>query len=132
MNGSHVSQALLAGRKRGIVFDVGHGAGSFVWRVAGPALAEGFLPDSISTDLHTSSMNAGMKDLLNVMSKFLAMGMSLDDVTRRATGTPPREIHHKNLAPPPRGAPADIAVLSIANGNFGFTDMYGARLGAKR
>ncbi len=132
MNGSHVSEALLMGRKRGIVFDVGHGAGSFVWGVAAPAVAEGFLPDSISTDLHTSSMNAGMKDLLNVMSKFLAMGMSVDDVIRRATWNPAREIHHEGLGHLSPGATADIAVLSIANGNFGFTDMYGARLGAKR
>ena len=68
--------------QRGVIFDVGHGGGSFLWRVAVPAMKAGFLPDSISTDLHISSMNAGMKDMLNVMSKFLALGMSLDDVVR--------------------------------------------------
>ena len=74
----HVNPALLEGRKRGVIFDVGHGGGSFLWRIAVPAIQEGFLPDSISTDLHIGSMNSGMKDMLNVMSKFLAMGLSLD------------------------------------------------------
>ena len=63
-----------------MIFDVGHGGGSFLWRVAVPLIKGGFLPDSISTDLHIGSMNAGMKDMLNVMSKFLAMGVPLDDV----------------------------------------------------
>ena len=87
----HVNPGLFAGRKRGVIFDVGHGGGSFAWRVAVPAIKEGFVPDSISTDLHIGSMNAGMKDQLNVMSKFLALGLCLDDVdqavrpgTRRA------------------------------------------------
>ena len=65
---------MIEGRKRGVIFDVGHGGGSFAWRIAVPAMKQGFLPDSISTDLHVDSMNAGMKDMLNVMSKFLAMG----------------------------------------------------------
>ena len=59
-----VNPALLEGRKRGVIFDVGHGGGSFLWRIAVPAIKEGFLPDSISTDLHIGSMNAGMKDML--------------------------------------------------------------------
>ncbi|MEO8522957.1 MAG: amidohydrolase/deacetylase family metallohydrolase, partial [Acidobacteriota bacterium] len=62
----HVNPALLEGRRRGVIFDVGHGGGSFLWRIAAPAVKEGFLPDSISTDLHIGSMNAGMKDMLNV------------------------------------------------------------------
>ena len=74
---------MVEGRKRGVLFDVGHGGGSFAWRVAVPLVKEGFLPDSISTDLHIGSMNAGMKDKLNVMSKFLALGLSLEDVIAR-------------------------------------------------
>ena len=97
MDGTHVSDALRAGRERGVIFDVGHGNGSFVWRVAVPAVREGFLPDSISTDLHTGSMNSGMKDMLNVMSKFMAMGVPVEDVIRRATWNPAREIHHEEL-----------------------------------
>src|SRR5262249_10587565 len=74
------SKAMLAGRKRGIIFDVGHGSGSFTWSLAFPMVKAGFLPDSISTDLHTSSMNQGMKDMLNVMDKFLALGVPLASV----------------------------------------------------
>src|SRR5437588_12261542 len=75
-------------RKRGVIFDVGHGGGSFLFRQAVPALQQGWIPDSISTDLHITSMNAGMKDMLNVMSKFLNLGMSLDDVVARSTRNP--------------------------------------------
>jgi dihydroorotase len=123
-----LNPALFAGRKRGVIFDVGHGGGSFVWRVAVPAMKAGFLPDSISTDLHTGSMNAGMKDMLNVMSKFLALGMSLDDVILRSTWNPAREIRREELGNLSVGAPADIAVLRVEKGNFGFADMHGARL----
>jgi dihydroorotase len=123
-----VNPGMWEGRKRGVIFDVGHGGGSFAWRIAVPALKEGFVPDSISTDLHIGSMNSGMKDMLNVMDKFLAMGMSLDDVIGRSTWNPAREIRHEELGHLSVGAPADIAVLRLENGTFGFVDMYGARL----
>lgn len=123
-----VNPALWEGRKRGVIFDVGHGGGSFLWRIAAPAMKEGFVPDSISTDLHIGSMNAGMKDMLNVMDKFLAMGMSLDDVILRSTWNPAREIKHEELGSLSTGAVADIAVLKLEKGSFGFVDMYGARL----
>ena len=122
-----VSSALWAGRKRGVFFDVGHGGGSFLWRVAAPAVKEGFLPDSISTDLHIGSMNAGMKDMLNVMDKFLALGVSLEDVILRSTWNPAREIKHEELGHLSVGASADVAVLRVEKGNYGFADMYGAR-----
>src|SRR5262249_59206548 len=96
-----VNPALWEGRKRGVIFDVGHGGGSFLWRIAAPAMKEGFVPDSISTDLHIGSMNAGMKDMLNVMSKFLAMGMSLDDVVKVSTSNPPPGITPDARAHPP-------------------------------
>ena len=86
---------LFEARKRGVIFDVGHGGGSFLFRQAVPAVKQGFVPDSISTDLHIGSMNAGMKDMLNVMSKFLNMGMPLDDVIVRSTWNPAREIKHE-------------------------------------
>jgi dihydroorotase len=123
-----VNPGMWAGRKRGVIFDVGHGGGSFAWRVAVPAIKEGFLPDSISTDLHISSMNSGMKDMLNVMDKFLALGLSIDDVIVRSTWNPAKEIHQDDLGNLSVGAPADIAVLRVQKGNFGFTDMYGARM----
>jgi dihydroorotase len=91
-------------------------------------MKQGLIPDSISTGLHVSSMNAGMKDMLNVMDKFLAMGMSVDDVIRRSTWNPAREIQHEELGNLSVGAIADVAVLSRETGKFGFTDMYGARL----
>jgi dihydroorotase len=123
-----LNPALFEGRRRGVIFDVGHGGGSFVWRVAVPALKAGFPPDSISTDLHTGSMNAGMKDMLNVMSKFLALGMPVDDVIARSTWNPAREIKREELGHLSVGAPADIAVLRLEKGNFGFADMHGARM----
>ncbi len=122
-----VNSALWEARRRGVIFDVGHGAGSFLWRVAFPAVKEGFLPDSISTDLHIASMNAGMKDMLNVMDKFLAMGLSLEEVVLRSTWNPAREIKRTDLGHMSVGAPADIAVLRVEKGDFGFVDMYGAR-----
>jgi dihydroorotase len=127
-----LNPGMMEGRKRGVIFDVGHGGGSFAWRIAVPAIKQGFLPDSISTDLHIGSMNAGMKDMLNTMSKFLAMGMSVEDVIRRSTWNPAREIRHEELGNLSVGAPADVAVLRVETGNFGFTDMYGARLGGKQ
>jgi dihydroorotase len=123
-----VNPGMIEGRKRGVIFDVGHGGGSFAWRIVVPAMKQGFLPDSISTDLHIGSMNSGMKDMLNVMSKFLALGMSLDDVIGRSTWNPAKEIHHDELGNLSVGSPADVAVLRLEKGRFGFTDMYGARM----
>ncbi|HSU66367.1 MAG TPA: amidohydrolase/deacetylase family metallohydrolase [Tepidisphaeraceae bacterium] len=128
LDDGQINPGMIAGRKRGVIFDVGHGGGSFAWRVAVPFMQQGFLPDSISTDLHIGSMNAGMKDMLNVMDKFMAMGMSLDDVVARSTWNPAKEIHHEELGNLSVGAPADITVLRVEKGVFGFTDMYGARM----
>lgn len=127
-----VNPGMIEGRKRGIIFDVGHGGGSFAWRIAVPAIQQKFLPDSISTDLHIGSMNTGMKDMLNVMDKFLAMGFSVDDVIMRSTWNPAREIHHEELGNLSVGSPADVSVLRLENGKFGFTDMYGARMAGKQ
>jgi dihydroorotase len=124
--------ALLEGRKRGILFDVGHGGASFAWRVAVPIMDEGFLPDTISTDIHTSSANAGMKDMLNVMGKFLALGVPLDEVILRSTWNSARAIKQEQLGNLSVGAPADIAVLRLDQGEFGFLDSYGARLRASQ
>ena len=124
----HVNPAMFEGRKRGVIFDVGHGGGSFAWRIAVPSMKEGFLPDSISTDIHIGSMNSGMKDMTNVMSKFLVMGMPLDEVVAKSTWNPAREIHHEELGNLSVGSPADVTVLRLEQGSFGYTDMYGARL----
>jgi dihydroorotase len=127
-DGSGPSPDMIAGRKRGVIFDVGHGGGSFRWNAATAMVKAGFLPDSISTDLHASSMNAGMKNLLDVMSKFLLLGMSLDDVILRSTWNPAREIQRTDLGHLSVGAPADIAVLRLEQGRFGFVDQLGLRV----
>jgi dihydroorotase len=128
----HTNPGLVAGRKRGVIFDVGHGSGSFTWRVAVPMIAEGLLPDSISTDLHAGSSTSSMKDMLNVMSKFLALGLPLDDVILRSTWNPAREIRREHLGNLSVGSPADVAVLGLEHGEFGFLDMFGARLPGKQ
>src|ERR1700761_733614 len=122
------SKALLIGRQRGIYFDVGHGGGSFSWTVAIPVVQGGFLPDSISTDLHVDSMNAGMKDMLNVADKFLAMGQTIPQVVTEMTWNPAHELKQDQLGNLSVGAPADIAVLSVEHGNYGFVDMYNTKL----
>jgi dihydroorotase len=123
---------LFEARKRGIIFDVGHGGGSFSFRQAIPAVKQGFVPDSISTDVHTDSMNAGMKDMLNLMSKFLNMGMSLDDVIACSTWHPAREIHHEELGNLTVGSGADVAVLRLVHGDFGFVDSANLRMKGDR
>jgi dihydroorotase len=128
----HVNPAMFEARKRGVIFDVGHGGGSFAWRIAIPAIKQGFPPDSISTDLHTASMNAGMKDMANLMGKFLAMGQTLKDVIAESTWHPAREIHREDLGSLSPGAGADVAILRLEHGYFGYTDMYGARLSSNQ
>ncbi|MDQ3652307.1 MAG: amidohydrolase/deacetylase family metallohydrolase [Acidobacteriota bacterium] len=122
-----VRSYLFEGQKRGVIFDVGHGGGSFVFRYAVPAMKQGFTPDSISTDLHIGSMNAGMKDMTNVMSKFLNLGMQLDDVILKSTWNPAREIRRELYGHLSVGAPADVAILRLDTGDFGFVDVDRAR-----
>lgn len=123
---------LFEARKRGIIFDVGHGGGSFSFLQAIPAVKQGFVPDSISTDVHIDSMNAGMKDMLNLMSKFLNMGMSLDDVIACSTWHPAREIHHEEFGNLSVGSVADVAVLRLVHGDFGFVDSANLRMKGDR
>ena len=126
--GGKVRSYLFDAQKRGVIFDVGHGGGSFVFKQAYPAVKQGFLPNSISTDLHVGSMNAGMKDMTNVMSKFLNLGMPIAGIVQRTTMNPAREIHHEELGQISVGADADFALLSVEKGNFGFVDSLGGRM----
>ncbi len=114
---------VFAAQKRGIIFDVGHGAGAFNFSQAIPALRQGFMPNTISTDLYSLSMNAALKDMSNLMSKFLAMGMSLQDVILRSTWNPANVIQHPELGHLSIGADADIAVFNLKTGKFGYTDV---------
>jgi dihydroorotase len=130
--GGKVKSYFAEARGRGVIFDVGHGGGSFVFRLAVPAIKQGWTPDSISTDLHIDSMNAGMKDMLNVMSKFLNMGLSLEDVILRSTWNPAREIRHPEVGSLTVGATADVAVLRVEKGQFGYVDTDGLRMEGDR
>ena len=127
MENNQLNPAMEAGRRRGIYFDIGFGGGSFYWWVAVPAYQAKFYPDSISTDLHKASMNGGMKDMLQTMSKIMALGSSLPDVIRMSTINPAIEIKHPELGSLDEGAEADIAVLRLDHGKFGLTDSAGAR-----
>src|SRR4051812_37045959 len=116
-------------RARGVIFDVGHGAGSFWFRNAVPAVKQGFIPDSMSTDLHME--NFTILSMNNVMSKFLSMGVPLEDVIRRSTVNPAREIHRPELGTLLVGSEADIAVLDVLQGNFSYIDCGFARMNGK-
>jgi len=118
-----VKPFVFEAQKRGIIFDVGHGGGAFSWRQAVPSMQQGFKPNVISTDLHSESMNGGMKDLSNVMSKFLNIGMSLQEVILRTTWNPATVIKRPELGNLSVGSEADIAVFNVRKGDFGFVDI---------
>jgi len=117
---------------RGIIMDVGHGGGSFRWNVAVAALEQGMRPQTISTDLHAGSMNRGMKNQLNVMSKLLNLGMNLDEVIEASSWKPAQVISiDEDLGHLSVGALADVAVLRRQEGDFGFVDVAGTRYDGK-
>ena len=115
-------------QKRGIIFDVGYGGISFAYSQAIPALKAGFYPNTISTDIHSGSMNGAMKDMLSVMSKFHQMGMDLPAVIKASTWNPAVVIKREELGHLTVGAVADVAVLSIREGDFGFFDYTGFKV----
>jgi dihydroorotase len=123
---------LRQARARGVLFDVGHGGGSFVFRTAVPAIRQGFHPDVISTDLHTGSMNGAMMDMLTTMSKVLVMGVPLREVIRQSTDAPARAIKRPELGHLSVGAEADVAVLRVLEGRFGYADGGRGRIGGDR
>ena len=127
-----VRHYVFEAQKRGIVFDVGHGGGSFIFKQAIPAVQQGFKPNVISTDLHTGSMNGGMKNINNVMSKFLNMGLSIQEVIATTTSKPAQYIQRKDLGHLSVGAEADVAILNIRKGDFGFIDTRGKRMKGKQ
>ncbi|MCE7063704.1 amidohydrolase/deacetylase family metallohydrolase [Dyadobacter sp. CY326] len=126
-------------RKKGILFDVGYGGISFAFSQAIPAVKSGFYPNTISTDIHTGSMNNAMKDMLNVMSKFLAMGMDLPAVIKASTWAPAQAIHREELGNLSVGSRADVSVLRVLDGKFqlndtgtfGFWDYTGTKIQGK-
>lgn len=120
-------------QERGIVFDVGYGGASFDFRQAIPSLEAGFFPNTISTDLHKGSMNAAMKDMLNIMSTFLAMGADLNKIIEASTWEPAKVIQREMLGNLSEGGIADVAILQLREGEFGFWDRNGYKIsGDKR
>ncbi|MBS1798599.1 MAG: amidohydrolase/deacetylase family metallohydrolase [Acidobacteria bacterium] len=119
---------MLDARRRGVKFDVGHGGGSFNFALAEPMVKGGFFPDSISTDLHVASATGVMLNLPNVMSKMLALGIPLPEVIRESTTNPATEIGHPELGQIAVGSVADIAVLRVDRGSFGYADLAGGKV----
>jgi dihydroorotase len=117
-----VEEHLWKARERGIIFDVGHGAASFWFRNAVPAIQQGFVPDSISTDLHTGNVNGVVIDMLTTMNKILNAGVPLTEVIAKSTTAPAREIGHPELGTLSPGSEADVAVLALDEGEFSFVD----------
>lgn len=109
-------------RERGVKFDVGHGAGSFSFRIAKNAIEQGFPPDTVSTDMHTASILSNQGTMPETMTKMLVLGMDLPDIIERSTWIPALTIGHPELGNIGQTAFADIAVLEIADGDFGLTD----------
>ncbi|MDA0194493.1 MAG: amidohydrolase/deacetylase family metallohydrolase [Bacteroidetes bacterium] len=119
---------VLKAQERGIVFDVGHGGGSFVFEQAIPAIKQGLKPNTISTDLHTGSMNGAMRDHANVMSKLLNIGLTIQEVVTASTWSSAQVIKKTELGHLRVGAVADVAVLRVERGQFGFVDTRGWKI----
>lgn len=113
---------VLAAQKRGVLFDIGHGGGGFWFNQAVPSFKQGLWPNSFGTDEHRTSMNSGMKTMLNVMSKYLNMGMTMPDIIARGSWNAAKSIKREDLGNLSEGSVADIAVLSVSKGKFGFVD----------
>ncbi len=129
-DGGNVEPYMFEARVRGVWFDLGHGAASFWYRNAARAIANGFGPDSISTDLHMGNISGPVFSMQDTMSKCLAMGMTLEDVIYRSTAAPARAIRHPELGTLSVGAEADVAVLALETGSFSFEDCGYARIDA--
>lgn len=128
-----VQPYMLEARKRGVLFDVGHGSGSFWFRIAAPMIEQGFLPDTISTDLHKSSVMLPHATMPNVMSKLLNLGMTIEQVIERSTVNPAKAIGRKELGTLSEGSEADLAVFQLERGTFAFLDSgHGKLTGDKR
>jgi len=111
--------------EKGVVFDVGHGVGSFNWDVAERAFARGFLPQTISSDLHVYNINGPVYDLATTVSKFPRLGVSLDDALLRVTATPARVIHLQDkLGTLQVGAWGDAVIFALRQGHFELWDSH--------
>lgn len=127
-----VNDFMFQARERGVLFDLGHGAGSFLFRNAIPAFRQGFQPDTLSSDLYFDNVAGPVINLLHIMSKYLNIGMELPQVIRKTTQVPASIIGHPELGTLSPGACADVAVLRVVKGKFGFSDAGKSRMQADR
>lgn len=127
----HVFEAVAEAAARGVIFDVGHGSGSFQWETVEACIDQGLLPTTISTDLHTRNLHGPVYDMPTTMSKFLMLGVSLEDVVEMSTARPAKILkREQELGTLRVGSVADIAVLERREGRFVFEDSYaGTRTG---
>ena len=123
--GGRIREEVLEARRRGVIFDIGHGSGSFGFRTAEAMLAAGFLPDAISSDVHTLSINGPAFDQLVTMSKFLCLGMELVDVIRASTAAPAAAVGRTDIGRLEIGAAGDATLLEMAEGEFDYRDVLG-------
>ena len=121
-----------AAQSKGVLFDVGHGGAGFWFNQAVPAFKQGLIPNTFGSDLHRFSMNAGMKNMLNIMSKYMAIGMKLDEVIAHSSWNAAKAIKREDLGNLSEGTVADIAILSLQKGKFGFIDAAGNKLAGKQ
>lgn len=121
-NTGKILETVWAAKNKGVLFDVGHGGAGFWFNQGMPAVEQDFWPNSFGTDLHRFSMNAGMKDMMNVMSKFLNMGMPLNEVLARGSWFPAMAIKRPDLGNLSEGSVADITIIRLRKGDFGYMD----------
>ena len=127
-----VKPALMQARKRGVLFDIGHGMGSFAFKTARAMLASGFLPDTISSDVHKLSINGPAFDLVTTLSKFLCMGMSLSEVIATATSNAAFALKRPELGSLKPGSVGDATILSVDDGEFDYVDTMGEHMTGNR
>ena len=127
-----VKPAVLAARKRGVLFDIGHGMGSFAFKTARAMLANGFPPDTISSDVHALCINGPAFDQVTTMSKFLCLGMSLPEVIRASTENAAFALKRPELGSLKPGSVGDATLLSVEDGSFDYVDVVGEHLAGKQ
>jgi dihydroorotase len=123
-----IKPAVFEARKRGVLFDIGHGMGSFAFKTARAMLAGGFAPDTISSDVHKLCINGPAYDLVTTMSKFLCLGMDIADVVGASTANAARALRRPELGSLRPGSVGDATILSVDEGRFDYVDVVGEHL----
>src|SRR4029079_2472830 len=123
-----VKRAVIEARQRGGLFDIGHGKGSFAFKTARAMLANNFLPDTISSDVHALCINGPAFDQVNTMSKFLCLGVALPDVIAASTANPAFALRRLELGSLKPGSPGDATIMSVQEGRFDYVDVVGEQL----